>query len=65
MTRVDVDDTGRATYRPGVIATALGMLAIAAVVGLLIIIVIAYAAQRGDDVRATRHAVETIKPCRP
>jgi hypothetical protein len=62
--RLDVDAHGRATWR-GDARTVLGMAAIALLVGLSIANIIAWAANRGDDVRATRQAVETIKPCRP
>jgi hypothetical protein len=62
--RLDVDATGRATWRSDA-RTVIGMLLIALLVGLAVLNIIAWAANRGDDVRATRQAVETIKPCRP
>jgi hypothetical protein len=62
--RLDVDATGRATWRSDA-RTVIGMLLIALLVGLAVLNIIAWAANRGDDVRATRQAVETLKPCRP
>lgn len=62
--RLEVDGGGRATWRSDA-RTVLGMAAIALLVGLSILNIIAWAANRGDDVQATRRAVETIKPCRP
>jgi hypothetical protein len=63
--RHQLDEGGRATAVPSAARTVLGMLAIAACVALAIINIIAWASARGDDVQATRRAVETIKPCRP
>jgi hypothetical protein len=64
------DDLGRILgerhrAEEGAIAAALGTLAILAAVAALLALGISFAARRGDDVRATRRALETIKPCRP
>lgn len=63
--RHQLDEGGRATAVPSAARTALGMFVFAVLVGLAIINIIAWASARGDDVQATRRAVETIKPCRP